>query len=74
MPLSDILEGERKLFSVLGANVTLGGVKLATKAHQVWTNVMPALNDILTVVQILVALATLVYMLFKIRKIARKGE
>jgi hypothetical protein len=69
MPLKELFEGEGKLLGVLGTNVFLGGAKVATTAQVIWTSVMPNLSSILTIVQILVASATLVYMTLKIRKI-----
>jgi hypothetical protein len=69
MPIAAILDGERRLLGVLGANAALGGAKAAATACSIWSSLMPNLPTILTVVQILVASATLVYMTLKIRKI-----
>ena len=73
MSICSVFEGERRLLGVLGANVGLGGIKGGlARAQQHWTDLMPNLPSILTSVQILVALATLVYMALKIRKLLRK--
>lgn len=42
------------------------------KAHANLESFMPYLDDVLTLVQIAVALATLIYMALKIKKIYRK--
>ncbi len=73
MTISSLVEGEGRLLGVLGANVTLGGVRVAVdQAHASLQKLMPCLNNMLVVVQIAVALATLVYMIMKIRKVWRK--
>jgi hypothetical protein len=73
MPLGAIIEGERRLLGVLGANVTLGGVRVvAEKAHNQIADLMPLCSDLLVLVQVAVGIATLVYMIIKIRKITKK--
>lgn len=72
MSISAVIEGERKLFCALGANAGLGGAKVV--AHQWWSAVLPNLTNILTVAQILVASATLVYMVIKIERILRNKK
>ena len=67
MSLSALVEGERKLLCLLGVNAGLG----AARWYQFWSHLMPTLPSVLTSVQILVALATLVYMLLKIRRIVK---
>jgi hypothetical protein len=69
MSLNLLFEGERRLVGALGANVALGGVK---SAHHFMTAETHLFTNILTVVQILVAVATLTYMLLKVRKILKK--
>jgi hypothetical protein len=73
MSLASLVEGEGKLFGFLGANVTLGGAKaVVDKAHTQLDHFMPILNNSLVLVQVAVGLATLVYMVLKIRKILKK--
>jgi hypothetical protein len=67
MPLKALVEGEGRLLGFLGANATLGGVQAAATAKL--QTFMPLLENLLTVTQIAVAIATLIYMIFKIRKI-----
>ena len=75
MSLGLLFEGEKRLFGFLGANVTLGGVRaVVEKAHLGLQSFMPCLNNLLVLVQIAVALATLVYMILKIRKVWRKTQ
>ena len=73
MSLSSLVEGEGRLLGVLGANLTLGGTRIwVQKAHATLESFMPCLNDVLVLVQIAVAVATLIYMALKIKKIYRK--
>lgn len=70
---TELFEGESRLFGILGANVTLGGARVALEdIHLGLQKIMPCLNELLVLVQIAVALATLVYMVLKIRKVWRK--
>ena len=71
MALKEMLAGESRLFGALGANLTLGGVRLA-EAHTALIDVMPIVSDILVFVQVAVGIATLIYMVLKIRKILKK--
>lgn len=71
--LGSLVEGESRLFGFLGANLTLGGFRLAVeKANLGLQRFMPCLEHLLILAQIAVALATLVYMVLKIRKVWRK--
>ena len=70
MPLRSIIEGEGRLFGVIGANVTLGGVRAAATTGL--QNLMPLLSNLLVVAQLGIAIATFVYMILKIRKILRQ--
>lgn len=73
MSINELIEGERRLFGFLGANLTLGGVRVVTeKVHTGLQSLMPCLNNVLVLVQIAVAVATLVYMVLKIRKVWKK--
>lgn len=73
MSFSSLVEGESRLFGVLGANVTLGGVHaVAEKAHTKLVPMLPLISDILVLVQVAVGVATLVYMILKIRRVLRK--
>ncbi len=73
MMLSSIFEGESRLFGFLGANVTLGGARaVVEKANLGLQRLMPCLDNMLVLVQIAVAVATLIYMVLKIRKVWRK--
>ena len=75
MSLNALFEGEGRLFGFLGANITLGGFRVAVeKANLGLQSLMPCLGNLLIVVQIAVALATLVYMILKIRRIWRKSK
>jgi hypothetical protein len=68
--LSTIFEGESRLFGFLGANVTLGGARVALEKSDIGLqSFMPCLANMLVVMQILVALATLVYMVLKVRRV-----
>jgi len=73
MPFTEIVEGESRLLGMLGANATLGGVRVvAEKTHTHLYNIMPVCSDLLIIVQVAVGVATLVYMVLKIRKILKK--
>lgn len=67
MSIRNILEGEGRLFGAIGANLGLGWLKQATVVKL--SPFMPFLEQLLTVAQIAVALATLVYMALKIRRV-----
>jgi hypothetical protein len=69
MPFRSILEGESKLFGFLGANATLGGLQVAitTKLQ----SLMPCINNLLSLAQLAVAVATFIYIVLKIRKVLR---
>lgn len=73
MSLSALFEGEARLFGFLGANLTLGGLRaVVEKANLRLQMFMPCLENLLVLVQIAVALATLVYMILKIRRVWKK--
>ncbi len=73
MSIDQLVEGEGRLLGVLGANVTLGGFRVvAEEAHMRLIHLMPFVNDLLILVQVAVGLATLVYMIIKIRKVIKK--
>jgi len=68
--MPSVFQGESRLFGFLGANVTLGGVRVAVeKVHLGLESVMPYLHHLLVLAQIAVAVATLVYMIVKIKKL-----
>ena len=60
--------------AALGANVTLGLGKRVAQLVASIHKIMPCLNDLLVIAQIAVALATLVYMVLKIRKILKQKK
>jgi len=73
MSFSSLIEGEGKLFGAIGANVTLGGARAAVEQAPTWLDkCMPLLNNSLVLVQVAVGIATLVYMVIKIRKILKR--
>lgn len=70
---SSVVQGESRLFTVLGTNATLGGVKLALeKTHRGLESLLPCANDIIVITQVAIGVATLIYMVLKIRKILTK--
>lgn len=73
--ICNIWEKEKALVGALGANVSLGGFRVwIEKAGRTIHEVMPFFNDFLVIAQVAVALATLVYIILKIRKVLRKTE
>lgn len=77
--LSAVMKDEKALVGWLSANVSLGGahygVDRVKSVHDWLDPFMPLMSDLLTVGQVLVALATVVYMVLKVRKLwkQRKG-
>jgi hypothetical protein len=70
-----MIEGEGRLLGLLGANATLGGVRvLADTWHIRLMKLMPLCADVLVLIQVAIGIATLVYMLLKIRKILQKSK
>jgi hypothetical protein len=66
-----IVRGESRLFALLGTNVTLGGLKsMLENTHKSLESLVPACSDLLVIIQVAIGLATLVYMILKIKKIA----
>lgn len=73
--LSSIVNGERRLFGFLGANISLGGIRIGMeRVHTALEKCMPCLNDLLVIAQIAVALTTVVYIALKIRKLLRQKQ
>lgn len=73
MSFNLLFEGERRFAGVLGVNAGIGGIKAAAlKAHNFMSTETHVFTNTLTVVQILVAVATLVYVILKIRKVLKK--
>jgi hypothetical protein len=67
---SGLVQGESRLFALLGTNVTLGGFKsMLESTHQSLESLVPACTDLLVIIQVAIGLATLIYMILKIKKV-----
>lgn len=69
MPYRTMLEGEGRLLGFLGANIGFEGLHVIVTDKL--DHLMPMITNLLTVMQLAIAGATFVYMLYKIRKISR---